>query len=84
MTMQSTFAQAGGSIKSRGETCRQIRPRQQIGIETNGRRAIGIPSILHGLTIRDFFSELGPVSVDWRYFQTTDGVCEQNTHSSSM
>ena len=53
--MQSTLAQAGGSFKSRGETCRQLRPRQQIGIETIGRRAIWIPSILHGLTIRDFF-----------------------------
>ena len=46
MTMQSTLAQAGGSIKSRGETCRQLRLRQQIGIETIGRRAVGIPSIL--------------------------------------
>ena len=64
--MQSTLAQAGGSRKSRGETCRQLRPRQQIGIETIGRRAVGIPSILHSLTIRDFFSKFGPVSVDWR------------------
>ena len=31
-----------------------------------------------------FFSELGPVSVDCRKnFQTTDGGCEQNTHSKS-
>ena len=64
--MQSTLELAGGSLKSRGETCRQLRPRQQIGIETIGRRAVGIPSIHHGLTIGDFFSELGPVSVDWR------------------
>ena len=54
MTLQSTLAQAGGSVKSRGETCRQLRPRQQVGIETNGRRAVGIPSIPHGLTIRVF------------------------------
>ena len=65
-TAQSTLEQAGGPLKSRGETCRQLRPRQQIGIETIGRRAVGIPSIHHGLTIGDFFSELGPVSVDWR------------------
>ena len=32
-----------------------------------------------------FFSELGPVAVAWRKnFQTTDGRCEQNTHSNSM
>ena len=53
-----------GSTKGRGETCRQLRHR--IGIEPIGRRAIGILSILHGLTIREFFSELGPVSVAWR------------------
>ena len=57
MTMQSTLAQAGGSVKSRGESCRQLRPRQQIGIETSGRRAVGIPSILHGLTTREIFSQ---------------------------
>ena len=77
MTMQSTLAQAGGSVKSRGESCRQlVVSRQQIGIETSGRRAVGIPSILHGLTTREFFSqELGPVSYDWRKnFQTTDGM----------
>ena len=51
MTMQSILAQTGGSVKSRGETCRPLRPRQQIGIETIGRRAIGIPSFLHGLKI---------------------------------
>ena len=55
MTTQSTLAQAGGSMKSRGETCRQLRPRQQKGIETIGRRAVGLPSIFHGLTIREFF-----------------------------
>ena len=36
----------------------------------------------HGLTIREFFSESGPVSVDREInFPTTDGVCTQNTHS---
>ena len=56
--MQSTLAQAGGS-NSRGESCRQLRPRQQIGIETIGRRAVEIPSILHGLTIREHFLSQG-------------------------
>ena len=42
--------------KESREICRQLRPRQQIGIETIGRRAVGIPSILHGLTIREYFS----------------------------
>ena len=55
MTLQSTLALAGGSIKSRRETCRQFRPRQQIGTETSGRREVGIPSILHALTIREIF-----------------------------
>ena len=76
-TMQSTLAQAGGSIKSGEETCRQLRLRQQIRIETIGRRAVGIPSILRGLTIREtFFSVLVPVSVDWRKTsrQPTEGV----------
>ena len=37
-------------------------------------RAIGILSILQGLTIFDFFSELGRFSVAWRKkLQTTDG-----------
>ena len=85
MTMQSTLAQAVGSTKSRGETCRQRRPRLQPGIETIGRRAVVIPSILRGLTIREFSSKLEPVSVAWRKnFQTTDGECQQNTHSNSM
>ena len=48
-----------------GETCRQLRHRHQIGTETIRRRAVGILSILQGLTICEFFSWLGPVSVDW-------------------
>ena len=82
--MQSTLAQSGGSIRSRGETCRPLRPRQQIGIETIGGRAIGIPSILHGLTIRDFFSELGAVSVVWRKTsrQPTGGVNSTPTNTA--
>ena len=46
--------QAGGSTKSRMVTCR-LRPRQQTGTVTIGRREVGIPGI-HSLTIRDFFS----------------------------
>ena len=72
-TMQSTLAQAESSMKSRGETCRQLRLRQQIGIETIGRRAVGIPSILHGLTIREIFLRVR-TSPDNRR-----GCCKQNT-----
>ena len=58
---------AGGSTKSRGETCLQLRHRRQTGIKPNGRRAVGILSILQGLTVCEtFFSELRPVSVAWR------------------
>ena len=45
--------QSGGSIKSRRETCRQLRARQQIGTVTVGRREVGILGILHGLS--EFF-----------------------------
>ena len=38
-------------------TCRQLRPRQQIGTVTIGRREIGIPGILQGLTIREHVSQ---------------------------
>ena len=65
MTMQSILEQAGGSIKSRRETCR-LRPRQQIGTVTSGRREVGIPGILHGLTVREWKNNVGPVSVDGR------------------
>ena len=54
MTMQSTLEQAGGSTKSHRETC--LRPRQQIGTVTIGRREVGIPGILHGLTILIFLN----------------------------
>ena len=47
--------QAGGSTKSRGEICRQLCCRRQTGIKPTGRRAIGILSILQGLTIFEFF-----------------------------
>ena len=68
MTMQSTLEQAGGSTKSRRETCR-LRPRQQIGTVTLGRREVGIPGILHGLIfLFFFFSILVPVSVVGRNF----------------
>ena len=106
MTAQSILEQAGGSTTSRRESCR-LRPRQQTGTVTIGRREVGI---LHGLTI----CNLGPDSVAGRQasrqsvedvanngqhfgygpdqfrlsgdenFPTTDGVCEQNTHSYSM
>ena len=57
MTTQSIPEQAGGSLNQRRETCRfrRHRPLQQIGTATVGRREVGIPGILHGLTIRFFF-----------------------------
>ena len=45
----------GGSTNSRGETCRQLRHRHRSGIESIGRRAVGILSILQDLTICEFF-----------------------------
>ena len=54
--MQSILEQDGGFINSSRETCR-LRPRQQIGTATTGRREVGILGILRGLTIREFFSE---------------------------
>ena len=62
-TARLTLKHDGGSTKSRGETCRQLR---QSGIKPAGRLAFGILSILQGLTICVFFSELGRVSVAWR------------------
>ena len=69
MTTQSILEQARGSIKSTRETCRfrRHRPRPQIGTATIGRREVGIPGILHRLTIRNFSHP------------TTDRVCRQ-TH----
>ena len=83
-TSRLTLKQAGGSAKSRGETCR-LRPRQQIGTVTIGRREVGIPSILHGLTIRENVSSiLDQFRLTEINFTTTDEKCEQNTHLNSM
>ena len=64
--MRSILDQAGGSFNQRGETCRlrRHRPRPQSGKATSGRQEVGIIGILHGLTIRDFFS--GATSFGWR------------------
>ena len=64
------------------ETCR-LCPRQQIGTVTIRRREVGILGILHGLKIRELFLNSGPVSVEEINFPTTDGRCEQDTHSYS-
>ena len=83
-TIQSILEQAGGFITWRGKTCRlrRHRPRPQIGNATIGRQEVENPGILHGLTIREKLSELGPVSVGREInFPTTDGWCGQNTHS---
>ena len=82
--MHPILEQAGGSMDSRTETCRP-RPRQQIGNATIGRREAGILRIIHGLTIREIsFSELGPVSVDWRKTsrQPTGCVNRTRTHTA--
>ena len=41
-------------FNSESQETRRLRPRQQIGILTVGRREVGILGILRGLTIRDF------------------------------
>ena len=86
MDIQSILEQAGGSKNGPTETCRPLRPRQQIGIETIGRRAIGIPSILNGLKIceKKKNTELGPVSVVWRKTsrQPTGGVNSTPTNTA--
>ena len=83
MTTQSILGHTGGSFNSSRETCR-LRPRQQIGTATIGRREVGIPGILHGLTICVFFN-LRPVSVGWEInFTITDGVCRQTHLSHDM
>ena len=43
--------------RSRSRSPCRLRPRQQIGTVTISRREVGILGILHGLKIRDFFSE---------------------------
>ena len=54
-TIESILEPAGGSkFQSHRDTCR-IRPRQQIGTVTIGRREFGILGILRGLTIHVFF-----------------------------
>ena len=55
--MRSTLEHAGGSFNQRG-------PRPQIGNTTIGRQKAGIPGILHGLTIREFFLRVG-TSFGW-------------------
>ena len=60
----------------------RIRPRQQIGAVTVGRREIGTLGVLRGLTIRECFSEFRTsFGCWWTNFPITDGECEQNTHS---
>ena len=77
LTTSLTRTQVADSTDSRGETCRQLRQgrgptcrqlrhRRERGTKPSGRRVIGILSILQVLTIGDFFSELGQVSVAWR------------------
>ena len=84
--MRSIFELAGGSISQRGETCRvrHHRPRPRLATATIGRQEVGIPGLLHGLTIRDF-SQIGPVSVGREInFPTTDGECAQNTRTTHL
>ena len=70
-------------IKSHREN-RRLRPRQQIGTVTRGRREVGILGILHGLTIRVFSEFRASFGCQEMNFPITDGICEQNTHSCIM
>ena len=54
--MRSILEQTEGSVNQRGETCR-LRPRLRIGTAIIGRQEVGIPGILRGLIIREFFSD---------------------------
>ena len=71
------------SINSTRETSRlrRHRPRPRIGKATVGRREVGIPGILHGLTILDVFPILRPVSVgrEINFPTTSRGVDRQHT-----
>ena len=63
----------------------RIRPRQQFGTVTIGRRENGTLGFLRGLTNRECFSEFRTSFGCWVInFPITDGECEQNTHSYSM
>ena len=82
-TFQSILQQAGGSITWRRRTCRlrRHRPRPQIGNATFGRQEVGIPGILHGLTILDFFRIR--TSFGWPGDKLPDNrrACGHNNHS---
>ena len=79
-TIESILEPAGGSIiQNHRETCR-IRPRQQIGTVTIGRREVGSLGILRGLTIRDFFLRSGPISVAGRKNNRRE-VWTEHSHS---
>ena len=69
----------GDSIKSRVETCRQIRHRHRIGIKPIGRRAIGI---LQDLT-SGVFLKFGSFCCLEKHLQPTDGRCKQYTNKHS-
>ena len=82
-TTRLALKQAGGSRKSRMESCRQLRHRRQTGIKPIGRRAIGILSSLQALTICVFFSELGQVSVAWRKTFSQPTGCVNSTPTNT-
>ena len=81
-TTRLTLKQAGGSTKSRGETCQQLRHR--IGTKPSGGRAIGILSILQALTsVKIFLRVRTGFGCLEKNLQPTDGECEQYTHKYS-
>ena len=83
-TARLALKQAGGSGKSRMESCRQLLHRRQTAIKPIGRRAVGILSSLQGLTICVFFLRVrtGFGCLE-KNPQPTDGGCEQYTHKYS-
>ena len=82
-TTRLTLKQAVNSTKSLGETCRQHRHRHQIGIEPCGRRAVGIISILRGVTI--WFRLPGETSRRCAQYTRKYSTCKvaQHDHISS-
>ena len=86
MVMQSTLAHTGGSSKSRGRTCRQLYPRQQIvGSKQLENEKLEFQTFF---MVWRFFDFVHRVRTSFgcleKKFQTIDGGCEQNTHSCSM
>ena len=84
ITMQSTRKQVGGSTEGRGETCRQLRPRQQIGIESIGRRTVGMHSSWSDDSLKKKSQSWDQFRLTGENFPDYRRECEKNTPSNNM